>query len=363
MPYSREPARPHGQPSRAAVLLCNLGTPDAPTAPAVRRYLAQFLADPRVVEIPKLAWWPILHGIILRVRPKKSAAKYASVWMKEGAPLAVWTEKQAKLLQGYLGQRGHQVIVRHAMRYGSPAIDKTLDELKAAGVDRVLVLPAYPQYCAATTASVGDEVHLWARQVRHVPELRFVNRYHDDPGYIDALAKRVTEHWLANGRPDKLVMSFHGMPKRTLLMGDPYHCECLKTARLVGERLGLKPDELVVTFQSRFGKAEWLQPYTEPTLIQLAQQGVKRVDVMCPGFVADCLETLEEINMEARAAFLSAGGKEFHYLPCLNDSPAWMAALANIAIQHLGGWPTQATPDAAALAATKQRALARGASQ
>ncbi len=361
MSFRPEPAHTHGRASRSAILLCNLGTPDEPTASSVRRYLAQFLSDPRVIEIPKLAWWPILHGIILRVRPAKSAAKYASVWMPEGSPLRVWTEKQAKMLGGYLGERGHRVSVRYAMRYGTPAIAQVLDELKADGADRVLVLPMYPQYCGATTGSVSDAICQWAQRIRTLPELRFVNRYHDDPGYIAALARSLSDHWMTHGRPDKLVMSFHGMPKRTLLLGDPYHCECLKTARLVGERLSLKSDQIVVTFQSRFGKAEWLQPYTEPTLINLARQGVKRVDVMCPGFTADCLETLEEINMEARDAFIKAGGQEFNYLPCLNDSPAWLSALADIAIKHLSGWPTQTAPDAATLAASRTRALALGA--
>ena len=291
----------------------------------------------------------------------RSAAKYATIWMPEGSPLTFWTDKQAKLLAGYLGERGHVVTVRWAMRYGSPSIASVLDELKAHGVTRVLILPAYPQYSGPTTASVADSVFEWAQGVRNVPELRFVNRYHDDPGYIAALAKRVTDHWFVRGRPDKLVMTFHGVPKRTLTLGDPYHCECLKTARLLRERLGLPAEQVVVTFQSRFGKAEWLQPYTEPALVALAQQGVKRVDVMCPGFTSDCLETLEEINQEAREAYLHAGGGEFHYIDCLNDQHEWIAALAGIAIQHMGGWPTQAVPDEQALAASRERALSRGA--
>ena len=362
MSFSPEPSHVHGNANSTAVLLCNLGTPDAPTAPALRRYLAQFLSDRRVVEIPRALWWLILHGVILRVRPAKSAAKYASIWTPEGSPLKVWTEKQALMLGGYLGERGHRVKVRYAMRYGNPAIASVLDELKVEGVTRVLVLPAYPQYSGPTTASVGDAVGAWAQGIRSVPELRFVNRYHDDPGYIAALAKRVTDHWVVHGRPEKLVMTFHGVPKRSLMLGDPYHCECLKTARLLRERLGLPADQVVITFQSRFGKAEWLQPYTEPTLIALAQQGVKRVDVMCPGFTSDCLETLEEINLEARDAFLRAGGTDFNYIDCLNDQHEWIAALAGIAIQHMGGWPTQNLPDEATLAASKQRALAMGAS-
>jgi protoporphyrin/coproporphyrin ferrochelatase len=363
--FRTEPPFHHGKaPSgpTTAVLLCNLGTPDEPSAPALRRYLAEFLGDPRVVEIPRLVWLPILHGIILRTRPAKSAAKYASIWTPEGSPLMVWTMRQAKMLQGWLGERGHRVVVRGAMRYGNPGIPAVLDELKAQGVSRVLVLPLYPQYSATTTASVHDAVHRWALQVRGVPEMRFVNHYHDDAGYIDALAQTVQAHWRAEGRPDKLVMSFHGVPKRTLTLGDPYHCECRKTARLLAERLGLSQAQWTATFQSRFGRAEWLQPYTEPTLKELAASGVKRVDVICPGFTGDCLETLEEIAQEAREAFLHAGGQVFHYIPCLNDHPAWITALAHIAGEHLSGWPTQAPPMAAAeVEARQQRARDLGA--
>ena len=362
MPFAPEPPFEHGKTApRTAVLLCNLGTPEAPTAAAVRRYLAEFLSDRRVVEIPRLLWWLILHGVILRTRPAKSAKKYATVWTPEGSPLRVWTEKQAKLLAGYLGERGHDVTVRWAMRYGSPSIGSVLDELRAQGATRVLVLPLYPQYSGTTTASVNDAVYAWAQQALNLPELLFVNRYHDDPGYIGALARRVTTHWATNRRPDKLVLSFHGVPRRTLMLGDPYHCECLKTARLLAERLGLQRDEVLVTFQSRLGRAEWLQPYTEPTLVALAKQGVKRVDVMCPGFTSDCLETLEEIDQEAREAFLHAGGTEFNYLPCLNDQHEWIAALSALAINHMQGWPTKPTDDTAARDAQRRRALEAGA--
>ena len=327
----------------------------------VRRYLAEFLGDPMVVRAPRWIWWLVLRGIILPFRAPRSAELYRNIWTPEGSPLKVWTEKQAKLLRGYLGERGHAVTVRHAMRYGGDSIPAVLDELKAQGTTRVLVLPLYPQYSATTSASVNDAVHQWALRVRTTPELRFVNHYHDDPGYIAALAKRVTSHWMSNGRPDKLVLSFHGVPKRTLQLGDPYHCECLKTARLLGERLGVGKDDMLVTFQSRLGRAEWLQPYTEPTLVALARQGVKRVDVLCPGFTSDCLETLEEIDMEARHAFLHAGGTEFNYLPCLNDQHEWIAALSAVAVQHLQGWPTTAVSDPGALEAQRRRALAAGA--
>lgn len=361
MPFSPEPPYAHGQTPRTAVLLCNLGTPDEPTPKAVRRYLAEFLSDQRVVEIPRLLWLLILHGIILRFRPAKSAAKYASIWTPEGSPLKIWTEKQAKLLQGWLGQRNHHVKVRWAMRYGSTSIGSQLDAMKADGVTRVLVVTAYPQYSATTTASVFDAVYQWAQGCRAIPELRFVNHYHDHPDYIAALAASVERHWKKNGLPDKLVMSFHGVPERTLQLGDPYHCECFKTARLLGNKLGLSKDQYQVTFQSRLGRAKWLEPYTEPTLIAMGKAGVKRVDVLCPGFTSDCLETLEEINMEAREAFLHAGGKVFHYIPCLNDDPEWITALCNVTQQHLSGWNTLDEVNPKALAASREAALAQGA--
>jgi ferrochelatase len=324
------------------VLLVNLGTPDAPTPDALRRYLAQFLGDPRVVEIPRWIWMTILHGIILRVRPAKSARKYASIWTAEGSPLKVWTERQALALQQAFDHAGQPVLVRYAMTYGSPSIASQLDSLKAEGATRILILPAYPQYSGTTTASVIDAVSRWSQQCRAVPELRFVNRYHDDAGYIDALAQRIEAHWHDHGRGDQLVMSFHGVPERTLKLGDPYHCECYKTARLLAERLGLSPEHYRVTFQSRFGKAKWLEPYTEPSVRTLARSGVKRVDVVCPGFTSDCLETLEEIAMEVREAFLTEGGEVFHYIPCLNAEPRWIEALAGIARQHLSGWNLKA---------------------
>jgi protoporphyrin/coproporphyrin ferrochelatase len=363
MPFSQEPELSHGTPARTAVLLVNLGTPDEPTAPALRRYLREFLSDPRVVEIPRLVWWLILHGIILNTRPAKSAAKYASIWTAEGSPLAVWTAKQALLLQGYLGERGlrpPQLLVRHAMRYGNPSVASVLDQLQAANATRILVLPLYPQYAAATTASVNDAVMAWAMGRRRQPELRFVQRYHDDALYIGALAQRVRAFWQTHGRGDKLVFSFHGVPQRSLLLGDPYHCECHKTARLLADKLGLSKDDWLITFQSRFGKAKWLEPYTEPTLVALAQQGVKRVDVFCPGFTSDCLETLEEIAQEAREAFLAAGGREFEYIPALNDQHEWIAALAGVAQRHLQGWDIVAADDAA-LDAQRARAKALGA--
>jgi protoporphyrin/coproporphyrin ferrochelatase len=356
-----EPGYRHGSAASTAVVLVNLGTPDEPTAPALRRYLAEFLSDPRVVEIPKLVWWLILNGVILRTRPAKSAAKYASVWTPEGSPLLVWTKRQTEAVAQHLQDQGHQLLVRHAMRYGNPSLPSVLDALREEGATRVLILPLYPQYAAATTASVNDKVMQWSLQSRRVPEFRFVGEYHDDAGYIAALAARLQAHWQAHGRADKLVLSFHGVPERSLKLGDPYHCQCHKTARLLAAHLGLDKEQMVVTFQSRFGKAKWLEPYTEPTLCALAAQGVKSVDVMCPGFVGDCLETLEEINQEAREAYLHAGGERFTYVPCMNDDPAWTLALAAVAARHLQGWDTRSAPDPVQLALQRDKALAMGA--
>ena len=358
MPFDTPSPLRHGSAQRTAVLLLNLGTPDAPTPAALRRYLAEFLWDPRVVEIPRPLWWLILHGVILRTRPAKSAAKYASIWTADGSPLLRWTLRQAEALQAELARRGQAVIVRPAMRYGQPAMADVLDALQAEGATRVLVLPLYPQYAAATTASTIDAVAAWVKRSRRPPELRFINHYHDDPGYIAALATSVREHWAAQGRGDKLLMSFHGVPARSLALGDPYHCECHKTARLLAQALDLSEGDYIVTFQSRLGRAKWLQPYTEPTVKQLAMQGVKRIDAICPGFPADNLETLEEIAMEAKDAFQLAGGQRFDFIACLNDRPDWIGALADLSQRHLQGWPTA---EALSDEAQRQRALAMGA--
>ncbi|MBE0619560.1 MAG: ferrochelatase, partial [Burkholderiales bacterium] len=337
------------------------GTPDAPTRAAVRRYLKEFLSDSRVVEIPRPLWWLILNGVILNLRPATSAAKYAQIWEPEGSPLMVHTERQTKLLRGYLGAQGRSdLVVDFAMRYGKPSIPSALERLKQQRCERVLVLPLYPQYAASTTATALDAVSDCLRRTRNIPELRMVKHFHDHPAYIAALAEGVRKHWEQHGRPDKLLMSFHGLPRFTLDRGDPYHCECQKTARLLAEALGLAPEQYQLSFQSRFGRAEWLQPYTAATLAQWGKQGVRRVDVICPGFVADCLETLEEIGMEGRADFLKSGGKEFHAVPCLNESDAWIRALAQIADEHLRGWGEPA-PDARALERSCERAKALGA--
>ncbi len=345
MALAREPAYTHGSLSRPGILLANLGTPDEPTAPALRRYLGEFLRDPRVVEIPRALWLPILHGVILRVRPAKSAAKYRSIWMPEGSPLMVHTRRQADLLRGYLGERlkragvpADHVAIEVGMRYGNPSVEQSLRRLREARCDRILVLPLYPQYSSSTTATLYDEVFRVLSTMRYMPALRTVATYHDDTGYVEALARGIGAFWEKAGRPDRLVMSFHGVPRFSLDKGDPYHCFCQKTGRLLAEALGLAAEQYLVTFQSRFGRAEWLQPYTAPTLVELARGGVGRVDVVCPGFVSDCLETLEEIAIEGKSEFLAAGGKEFRYLPCLNEEPAWIAALTELAVRNLGGW-------------------------
>jgi ferrochelatase len=360
-----EPAWQHGTPARTAIVLINLGTPEAPTAAALKTYLREFLSDPRVVEIPRPIWWLILNGIILNTRPAKSAEKYATVWTPEGSPLKVHTERQTRLLKGRLGETGHRnLIVDYAMRYGQPSIPATLARLKAEGCTRFLLVPLYPQYAGSTSATALDAAYRWLTTTRNQPELRVLRSFCDNPGYIAALAASVREHWQTNGRPDdgyRLLMSFHGVPRFTLDKGDPYHCECRKTGRLLAEALALRPDQYDVTFQSRFGRAEWLQPYTAPTLQALAREGVRRVDVICPGFVGDCLETLEEIAMEGKADFLGAGGKEYHYIPALNERDDWIAALAALVEAQLGGWPTREPADAAALDLSATRARALGA--
>ncbi|MFN3398060.1 MAG: ferrochelatase [Sulfurimicrobium sp.] len=356
-----EPAYPHGSPSKIGVLLINLGTPDAPTKQALRPYLKQFLSDPRVVEIPRLAWWLVLNGIILNTRPGKSAQKYAQIWTSEGSPLFVHTRKQAKMLQGYLGERTTSpIIVEFAMRYGNPSVASALASLKEQGCDRILALPLYPQYAASSTASALDAVFQTLQQTRNMPELRTVRHYHDDPRYIAALANSVRDHWMQHGRPDKLVMSFHGVPRKSLLQGDPYHCECQKTGRLLAEALGLAQEQYQVTFQSRFGRAAWLQPYTAQTMKELGKKGCRRVDVICPGFSADCLETLEEIAIECKADFLNAGGQEFQYIPCLNERDDWLHALSELALKHLQGWHENAAPPESAKE-SRARALDMGA--
>ena len=330
---TRPPGHPDIPAPKIGLLLINLGTPNAPEPGAVKLYLREFLSDPRVVEIPQLVWQPILRGIILNTRPKKSAHAYRQVWMEEGSPLAVYTRRQAAALAGAFGP---EVIVDHAMRYGRPAIAERLDALKAEGCERILVAPLYPQYCAATTATAVDEVFRHLRHQRWLPAVRTLPPYHDDPAYIDALAASLRTSLAAlDFEPEALIASFHGMPQRTLELGDPYHCHCRKTARLLADALG-RP--LEVAFQSRFGRARWLEPATDKVLAALPGKGVRKVAIFAPGFSSDCLETLEELAIRGRETFLGAGGTDFAYLPCLNDSAEGTAMLRALLARELEGW-------------------------
>ncbi|MBL8513173.1 MAG: ferrochelatase [Betaproteobacteria bacterium] len=362
MPFRPEPPYTHGTAPQTGILLVNLGTPDEPTAPAVRRYLKQFLSDARVVEIWKPLWWLILNGIILNTRPAKTAKKYESIWRKDGSPLRTITERQAQMLRGYLGeQTGVKFQVVAAMRYGNPSIGAGIDQLKAQHCDNILVLPLYPQYAASTTASTMDEVGRMLAGLRNVPGIRFVRSFHDHPAYIQGVARNVMAEWTKIGRPDfkqdKLVMSFHGLPKFHLDKGDPYHCQCHKSARLIAAELGVKDGEYVVTFQSRFGRAEWLQPYTDKTLEKLGKAGTRRLDIIAPGFAADCLETLEELALENCNVFLEAGGREYHYIPVANESQAFVEALVEVAKENLGGWVEGLARFDAAMSADRAKAL------
>lgn len=332
-----------GSIAKVGVLISNLGTPEAPEARALRPYLKQFLSDPRVVEVPRLIWWCVLNLIILRIRPARAAKAYKSVWTEEGSPLACITQAQHKALSESLKQRyGDKIVVEWAMRYGQPSVENAIEKMTRQGVQKLFVLPLYPQYSASTTASTFDALADHFKQVRWLPELRFSNGYHREPSYIDALAKSIEHHWQQHGRTDKLVFSYHGVPLRYLHNGDPYHCFCLQTTRLVVEQLGLAEDDYLTSFQSRFGREPWLQPYTDKTLEQLAKDGTQSVTVICPGFSSDCLETIEEIDEENREIFLSAGGKQFHYIPALNDSDAHIASLSEICEKNIRDWLTEA---------------------
>jgi ferrochelatase len=363
--YSHDPEMSSVQ---AAVLLVNLGTPTAPTAKAVRPYLAQFLGDPRVIEYPRWLWWLILHGVILRVRPKRSAHAYGKVWTERGSPLRFGSESLARGLEGELKRRRPQapIKVALAMRYGEPSVTETIAQLQREGVRRLLVLPLYPQYSATSTGSVLDAVADTIKTMRWPPELRMVNDYHDEPAHIEALAASIEAYWAIHGRAEKLLLSFHGIPERYLHAGDPYFCQCHATARLLRERLGLGTEQLVISFQSRVGRERWLHPYTDAMVRQLGADGVRRLDVACPGFAVDCLETLEEIAMQNRDFFVAAGGETLRYIPALNDSPGQVGSLAALVLRHTQGWPEFAADHDASAArldreAAKQRARKLGA--
>lgn len=367
MKNADEHAFEHGREPCTGVLLANLGTPEAPTAPAVRRYLAEFLWDPRVVELPRPLWWLILHGVVLRLRPAASARRYRTIWTEQGSPLLAITRRQASAVGERIENNG-LVKVAIGMRYGKPSIAEGLHRLRRAGARRLLVFPLYPQYSAATTASTFDAVTRELQTWRWLPELRMITDYHDDPGYVEAVAASLRDAWRQEAPSERLLFSFHGLPKRNLLAGDPYHCQCHATARLVAERLGLDRERWAVSFQSRFGRAEWLKPYTSELLQEWAAAGVRSVDVICPGFAADCLETLEEIEQENRGFFLQAGGERYRYIPALNDAPLHVEALVGLVRRHAGGWPEfepefDRTQRLQAQARARERALAMGAAR
>lgn len=338
--YQSTPEYEHGSTDYTGVLVVNLGTPVAPTTPAVRRFLKQFLSDPRVVEYPRLLWWLILNGVILRIRPSRSAEAYREIWTDEGSPLMLHSQALADRISTRLEQVSPgRFIVELGMTYGEPSIAQAIDKLQAAGAQRLLVLPLYPQYSGTTTASVFDAVTSKLQAMRWVLETRFINQYHDAPGYIGALAASVREHWQEHGRGDHLLLSFHGVPQYTLDKGDPYYCHCRKTGRLLAEALELGDDDWTQSFQSRVGRDEWLRPYTDETVAELGKRGIGQLDVACPGFAADCLETLEEIAMQNAEFFTEAGGKELRYIPALNARDDHVACLVDLIGQHAAGWP------------------------
>ncbi|MCL4409412.1 MAG: ferrochelatase [Gammaproteobacteria bacterium] len=359
MKYQGSPTFRHDQIGRIGVLLTNLGTPDAPTPSALRRYLGEFLSDPRVVEVPRLLWKIILHGVILRIRPARSAAAYKTVWTEQGSPLLFHTEAQTEGVRERLkALYGDDVVVEFGMRYGNPSIASAIEKLMQQGVRKLVVLPLYPQYSGSTSASTFDAIAHDFMKRRWLPDFRFISHYHDDPGYIQAVADKIKAHWQTHGQADLLVFSYHGVPKRYLDQGDPYHCECYKTSRLVAEALGLSKEQYRTTFQSRFGREEWLQPYTDETMKALPGQGIKAIQVVCPGFSADCLETIEEIGEENCEYFMEAGGERFEYIPCLNADPQHLDTITEIVQQNLVNWQAG---DAAKSAQTREHAQALGA--
>ncbi len=367
--FQSTPSYEHGLAEALGIVLVNLGTPDAPTPPAVRRYLAEFLRDPRVVEISRPLWWLMLHGVILRVRPARSARAYRKIWTDDGSPLRTHSCDIAAGLRDSLASRlSGNVHVALGMSYGKPALQTALDELHAAGVRRIIVLPLYPQYSGTTTGSVFDAVSRLLGKRRWVPELRFINHYHDAPGYIAALTSSIRDSWDRNGRGEKLLFSFHGLPRQTLLDGDPYHCQCQKTARLVARSLELGDADWTVAFQSRVGREEWLQPYTDEVIREIGTDKMQNLDVVCPGFAADCLETLEEIAMQYAGLFSSVGGGTLNYIPALNARDDHIAFLSRLVEKTAGGWPESsadwsASEDARERDRSRQRATTAGASE
>jgi len=339
MKYEGEKDYKHGSKENVGVLITNLGTPDKPKTKELQTYLKEFLSDPRVIEVPKLFWQLILRTIILNLRPKKVAKLYKSIWKKEGGPLLVMLEKQKKGIVKILRNKKKNVKIEIGMRYGNPSIKLGLEKLRKQKCRRILILPLYPQYCAATTGSTFDKVTEVLRKWRWIPEVRFINNYFEEPLYLDCLIKSIKDSWQEFGKSQKLIFSYHGVPKKYLLKGDPYHCFCQKTTRLVVEKMKLKEKEYMTTFQSRFGPDEWLQPYTDKTLENLPSKNIKKIHIISPGFSSDCLETLEELEVENKEIFMSSGGKKFNYIKCLNDNPEHLNMLALLILNHLKGWP------------------------
>ena len=337
--YIGEKNYEHGSKEKIGVLITNLGTPDAPNKEELKVYLNQFLSDPRVIELPKILWQILLKLVILQIRPSKSAEAYKQIWTDKGSPLLDIANRQLNKIQSSFSSKNENIVFEVGMRYGNPSIPDALSKLQKKQIRRLLVLPMYPQYCAATTGSTFDEVTNALQKWRWIPEMRFINQYFEEKNYIEALSNSIKSFWKKNKKPQKIIFSYHGIPKRYLTNGDPYHCFCLKTTRLVKEYLGLSDDEIITTFQSRFGKAEWLKPYTSETLKELPKQGIKNIHIISPGFSSDCLETLEELEEENKEYFMESGGENYHYIPCLNDQDDHINVFVNLIKKHIQGWP------------------------
>ena len=337
--YIGEKDYEHGSKEKIGVLITNLGTPDAPNKKELKVYLNQFLSDPRVIELPKILWQIILKLVILQIRPSKSAEAYKQIWTDKGSPLLDIANRQLNKIQSSFSSKNENIVFEVGMRYGNPSIPDALLKLQKKQVRRLLVLPMYPQYCAATTGSTFDEVTNVLQKWRWIPEMRFINQYFEEKNYIEALSNSIKSFWKKTSKPQKIIFSYHGIPKRYLTNGDPYHCFCLKTTRLVKEYMGLSDDEIMTTFQSRFGREEWLKPYTSETLKELPKQGIKNIHIISPGFSSDCLETLEELEEENKEYFLESGGENYHYIPCLNDHDDHIDVFVNLIKKHTQGWP------------------------
>ena len=337
--YIGEKDYEHGSKEKIGVLITNLGTPDAPNKKELKVYLNQFLSDPRVIELPKILWQILLKLVILQIRPSKSAEAYKQIWTDKGSPLLDIANRQLDKIQSSFSSKNENIVFEVGMRYGNPSIPDALIKLQKKQVRRLLVLPMYPQYCAATTGSTFDEVTNVLQKWRWIPEMRFINQYFEEKNYIEALSNSIKSFWKKTSKPQKIIFSYHGIPKRYLTNGDPYHCFCLKTTRLVKEYMGLSDDEIMTTFQSRFGREEWLKPYTSETLKELPKQGIKNIHIISPGFSSDCLETLEELEEENKEYFMESGGENYHYIPCLNDHDDHIDVFVNLIKKHTQGWP------------------------